>query len=348
MKGKMKAQLFYGPGDVRFEYIDIPEIEDNGVLVRVKSALTCGSDLKTYKRGHPTMIKKASVFGHEWAGDIVETGCDVEGFKVGDRVVAANSIPCYNCYYCKLGRYSLCENIKYNNGAFAEYIKIPSNILKGNTYKIPDDIDYKEAALIEPLACVVHGIEESCINAGDKIAINGAGPIGLMFIAVAKLKGATVISLDLSDERLGYARQFGADYVINAAKVDDPVQAVKNLTKEERGVDVAIDATGSPRVWEMAILMGRKGAIINLFGGCMPDTSINIDTGLIHYSELTIKGVYHHAPSHVKKSFDLITSKRIDAGKFITADMPLEKLITALELMDQQKGIKYNIVAPSL
>jgi len=348
MKSKMKAQLFYGPKDIRLEDIDIPLIGNDEVLVKIKSALTCGSDLKTYKRGHPTMIKKASVFGHEWAGDIVETGCEVDGFKVGDRVAAANSIPCHNCYYCKLGRYSLCENIKYNNGAYAEYIKIPSNILKENTYKIPDDIDYKEAALLEPLACVVHGIEESCINAGDKIAVNGAGPIGLMFIAIAKLKGATVISLDLSDERLGYARQLGADHTINVTKVDNQVQAVKSLTEGERGVDVAIDATGVPRVWEMAILMGRKGAVINLFGGCMPDTSINIDTGLIHYSELTIKGVYHHTPCHVKKSFDLITSKRIDAGKFITADMPLEKLVTALELMDQQKGIKYNIVASSL
>jgi L-iditol 2-dehydrogenase len=348
MKSKMKAQLFYGPKDIRFEDIDIPLIGNDEVLVKIKSALTCGSDLKTYKRGHPTMIKKASVFGHEWAGDIVEAGCDVDGFKVGDRVTAANSAPCHNCYYCRIGRYSLCENIKYNNGAYAEYIKIPSNILKENTYKIPDDIGYKEAALLEPLACVVHGVEESCINAEDKVAINGAGPIGLMFIAVAKLKGATVISLDLSDERLGYARQLGADYTINVTKADDQVQAVKNLTEGERGVDVAIDATGAPRVWEMAVLMGRKGAVINLFGGCMPGTSINIDTGLVHYSELTIKGVYHHTPCHVKKSFDLITSKRIDAGKFITADMPLEKLITALELMDQQKGIKYNIVAPSL
>ena len=344
MKGKMKAQLFYGPEDVRFEDMDIPVIGNDEVLVKIKSALTCGSDLKTYKRGHPTMIKKASVFGHEWAGDIIEAGCKVDDFKTGDRVVAANSAPCYSCYYCKLGRYSLCENLEYNNGAYAEYIKIPSNILKKNTYRIPEDVDYREAALLEPLACVVHGIEESGINAGDKVVVNGAGPIGLMFVALAKLKGAIVISVDLSDERLEYARKFGADFIINGARVDNQVQAVKNLTEGERGVDVAVDATGVPRVWEMAILMGRKGAIINLFGGCMPDTSINIDTGLLHYSALTIKGVYHHTPYYVKKAFDLITSRQIDAIKFITADIPLEKLISALELMDRQKGIKYNIV----
>jgi L-iditol 2-dehydrogenase len=344
MKGKMKAQLFYGPGDVRYEDIDIPEIGNDEALVRIRSALTCGSDLKTYRRGHPTMIKKASVFGHEWAGDIEKIGSDVDDFKVGDRVVAANSVPCYKCYYCKIGRHSLCENLEYNNGAYAEYIKIPGNILKKNTYKIPEKINYREAALLEPLACVVHGIERSDINAGDMVVINGAGPIGLMFVVLAKLKGALVISVDLSDERLGYAREFGADYIINGSRVDDQVQAVKDLTEGRRGVDVAVDATGIPRVWEMAILMCRKGAVVDLFGGCVPDTSINIDTGLIHYSELTIKGIYHHTPYYVKKAFDLIASEKIDTAKFITADMPLEKLIGALELMGQQKGIKYNII----
>ena len=343
MKGKMKAQLFYGPGDVRFEYIDIPEIEDNGVLVRVKSSLTCGSDLKTYRRGHPTMIKKALVFGHEWAGDIVETGSKVSRFKTGDRIVSANTTPCNGCYFCKMGRYSLCENLIYNNGAYAEYIKVPGRILEKNTYKIPEGIDYKEAALLEPLACVVHGIEESNINAGDTVVINGAGPIGLMFVVLAKLKGAVVISVDLSDERLEYARTFGANHIINGSRVKNQVQAVKELSGMGRGADIAIDATGIPEVWEMTILMGRKGAVINLFGGCMPGTSIKIDTALLHYSELTVKGVYHHTPLYVKKAFDLITSHRIDANKFITADMPLEKLLDALKLMEQQKGIKYNI-----
>ena len=344
MKGKMKAQVFHGPEDVRLEYTDIPEIEDDEALVRIKSALTCGSDLKTYQRGHPVMIKEHSVFGHEWAGDIVGAGSRVSRFKTGDRIVSANTAPCGRCYYCSLGRYSLCENLEYNNGAYAEYIKVPGNILQKNTYRIPDGIEYREAALLEPLACVVHGIEESSIKAGDIVAINGAGPIGLMFVALAKLKGAIVISVDLSDERLEYAESFGADYTVNGSKVDSEVQAVKNLTEMGRGVDIAIDATGVPSVWEMTVLMGRKGALINLFGGCLPGTSIKIDTGLIHYSELTIKGVYHHTPSYVKEAFDLITSRRIDAARFITADMPLEKLKDALELMEQRKGIKYNIL----
>ncbi|MGM0367695.1 MAG: zinc-dependent alcohol dehydrogenase [Actinomycetota bacterium] len=341
---KMKAQLFYKPLDVRFEEIDIPKIGKGEALVKIKSALTCGSDLKTYKRGHPTMIEEGSVFGHEWAGDIVEIGEGVEDFSVGDRVAAMNSVPCFKCYYCKLERYSMCENIVYNNGAYAEYIRVPEDILKINTLKIPDSVSYKEAALTEPLACVVHGLDESNVEVGDTAVVNGAGPIGLMYVALLKLNGARVISTDLSSERLKKAEEFGADFTINAAETSNQIGAVKELTEEGKGVDVAIEATGNPKVWEMTILMARKGGLVNLFGGCPSGTSINIDTKLLHYSELTIKGVYHHTPYYVKKAFSLISRKLIDASRFITKDMPLEDLTEALNLVDEKKGIKYNMV----
>ena len=315
---KMKAQLFYGPGDVRFEETDIPLVGPGEAIVKIKSALTCGSDLKTYKRGHPTMIVKGSV-------------------------LAANSVPCFRCYYCKLQRYSMCENILYNNGAYAEYIKIPANILSINTLKIPEHLEYKQAALTEPLACAVHGIDESNITEGDIVAVNGAGPIGLFFVALAKLKGAIVVSSDLSDERLKVAKELGADQIVNVTEADDQVEAVRALTAGGRGVDVAIEATGFPKVWEMTILMARKGGTVNLFGGCASGTSINIGTQLLHYSELTIKGVYHHTPYYFRKAFKLIEKGLFDTLKFITSDMPLEKLEDVLELMGEQKGIKYNI-----
>ena len=340
---KMKAQLFYGPGDVRFEETDIPSVGPGEAIVKIKSALTCGSDLKTYKRGHPTMIVRGSVFGHEWAGDIAELGEGVKDFAIGDRVVAANSVPCFRCYYCKLQHYSMCENILYNNGAYAEYIKIPANILSINTLKIPEHLEYKQAALTEPLACAVHGIDESNITEGDIVAVNGAGPIGLFFVALAKLKGAIVVSSDLSDERLKVAKELGADHIVNVTEADDQVEAVRALTAGGRGVDVAIEATGFPKVWEMTILMARKGGTVNLFGGCASGTSINIGTQLLHYSELTIKGVYHHTPYYFRKAFKLIEKGLFDTLKFITSDMPLEKLEDVLELMGEQKGIKYNI-----
>ena len=344
-KKRMKAQLFYGPGDIRFEETDVPEPGPGEALVEIKSALTCGSDLKTYRRGHPTMIKEGSVFGHEWAGDIVRLGDGAEGFRIGDRVAAVNSVPCFKCHYCKLQLYSMCQNLVYNNGAYAQYIKIPAGILSVNTMKIPDHIDYSAAALLEPLACAVHGIDESNITEGDTVAVNGAGPIGLFFVALAKLKGAIVISSDLSPQRLKVAKELGADFIVKAARVDDQVRAVKDLTEGGRGADVAIEATGFPRVWEMTIGMARKGGTVNLFGGCESGTSITIETGLLHYSQLTIKGVYHHTPHYVKKAFGLIEKGLFDTSKFITGDMPLEKLVHALALMGKQKGIKYNITS---
>ncbi len=343
MKGKMAAQLFFGPGDVRYLNTDIPKVADGEILVKIKSALTCGTDLKTYKRGHPTVINQGSVFGHEYAGDIVETGRGVEGFKVGDRVVALNSCPCFRCYYCKLEEYSMCENIVYNNGAYAQYITVPPDIVKVNTFLIPDQISYREAALLEPLSCVVHGIDEINIRPGDTVAINGTGPIGLMFVTLARLKGAKIIATDLSDERLYYAQKFGADHIINASRTDQ-VSAVKEITEKGYGADVAIEATGFPDVWEKTILMGRKGAVILLFGGWEPGSSINIDTKLLHYSELDIKGVYHHTPYYARKAFNLLASKKINAKDFITSDMPLKNLIDALEMVENRKGLKYNII----
>jgi len=344
MKGKMKAQLFFGPGQVRYAETDIPQVGQGELLVRIRAALTCGSDLKTYKQGHPTMIKDGSVFGHEYAGDIVEIGPGTEGFKVGDRVVGLNSSPCFQCYYCRRERYSMCENIVYNNGAYAQYIKIPSSIVKINTFKIPDHVSYKEAALLEPLSCVLHGVEESHIGIGDTVAINGAGPIGLLFVALAKLKGARIIVSDLSSERLAYARQFGAHFTVDASQTD-PVEEVKSFTERGYGADVAIDATGSAKVWEKAILMVRKGGLALLFGGCKHGSTIEVDTSLLHYSELTIKGIYHLTPYYAQKAFGMIVSGLIDAQKFITADMPLGQLLQALNLMDNKQGIKYNIVS---
>lgn len=341
---KMKCAMFYAPMDVRVEEVDIPQPSEDELLIRVRAALTCGSDLKTYRRGHPTMIKPPSPFGHEFAGDIVKIGKNIEkAFKVGDRVVAANAAPCGSCYYCRMGRESMCEDILYINGAYSQYMIVPKRIAEKNTLIIPDDISYEEAALTEPLACVVHGIEESNIRIGDKVVINGAGPIGLMFVKLASLKGAYIISTDLGRERLEYAKRFGARKTIQIEKDTDQVDAVKGLTEGNRGVDVAIEATGIPKVWENSIKMVRKGGTANLFGGCKSGTTITIDTALIHYHEITIKGVYHHTPYYIKKAFGLIKDRIVDARDFITGSATLEELVPTLERVGRQEGIKYKI-----
>lgn len=344
MKEKMWAQVFYKPEDVRFEQIDVPRPGDDEILVKIKAATTCGTDLKTYRRGHPTIIQKVpSTFGHEFSGDVVEVGKNVKNFKVGDRAVGSNSVPCFHCYFCKRKEYSLCENLQYLNGAYAEYIVIPSQILKYNYLHIPDDLDYKEAALVEPLACVLHGIDEINIKLGDTVAVIGCGPIGLMFVKLSSLKGARVIAADFSEYRLKQAEKFGAVKTINASYKDYP-QRIKDITEESKGVDVAIEATGYPEAWENAINMIRPGGQVLTFGGTKKGTYFKIDCVKFHYEEIKIKAVYHHTPYHIKKALDILATRQVDGSEFITGEYPLSKTIDALESIGRQEGIKYAII----
>jgi L-iditol 2-dehydrogenase len=340
----MKAVMFYAPGDIRYEETARPIAGPGEVLVEIKVALTCGTDLKTYRRGHPVLIKKTpSVFGHEWAGVIAELGRGVEGFSVGQRVVAPNSAPCGRCFYCRRGRLSLCENLILLNGAYAEYIAVPARIVEQNLIAIPDDVPFRLAPLAEPLACAIHGIERSKIQLGDTVSVIGHGPIGLMLTRLAKLKGARVIVVGRNPIKLDKARDFGADELVDLRQVPDPVAAVRSLTPGNRGVDVAIEAVGTPETWEQAIAMARPGAVVNLFGGCKGGTHIKVDTRRLHYDELEIIGVFHHTPRYVRTALSLIASRQIDAETLIMHDMPLEKLEEAFELMTSGATLKVAI-----
>jgi len=343
----MRAAVFKDIMKVEIEEIPIPEISDNEILVKIDCALTCGTDVKTFKRGpkkKTPYMKAIHVFGHEYAGTVERVGNRVKGFDVGDRVVSANSAPCHECFYCKHSEFSLCENLTWLWGTFAEYIKIPAPIVKQNTFKIPDGVASEDIALMEPLACVLHGIERTRINVGDTVVINGAGPIGLMYVFLAKLKGGRVISTDLSSERLAVARELGADMTIQVVDGNDVVKKVREITDGGRGADVAIEAVGNPSVWESTIKMVRKGGIVNLFGGCPSGTSISVDTALIHYGEVKINGIFHHTPLYVKKAFDLLSRGIFPAKKFITAKMLLDKVNDALNKIMKQEGIKIALI----
>src|SRR3984893_3771750 len=190
----MMAAVLYGKEHLQVEPVAVPYIEKGDILVRVKVALTCGTDVKVFRRGyHARMIVPPAVFGHELAGDVVAVGADVTRFSIGQRVVAANSAPCEECFFCRRGLQNLCEDLLFNNGAYAEYIRIPARIVKHNTYLIPAHVSYHDAALVEPLACVVRGFEETSPKPGDTVAVIGLGPIGLMFGKLAKLSGCVVI-----------------------------------------------------------------------------------------------------------------------------------------------------------
>lgn len=345
MMRRMNAAMFYGVGDVRYEETDIPEIGPGELLVKVGNALTCGTDVKTYKRGHPLLIRQTpALFGHEYAGIIEEVGEGVTGFEKGMRVVATNSAPCGTCFYCKRDMPNLCAHLKENlvNGAFAEYIRVPEPVVRWNTHKIPDSLPFKHAALTEPLACTVHGIEESNIRLGDTVVVIGAGPIGQMLIMLAKKAGAsTVITSDLAELRRNTAKRAGADVLIDPSK-EDPVERVREET-EGRGADVVIEAVGIPQTWEQAVGMTRDAGTTVLFGGAASGTKFELDTVRFHYGQLTIKGVFHLKPRHVEQALQLIKAGDVDPDLLISHEMPLEKIQDALEQMGSGKTMKVSI-----
>ena len=338
----MKAIRYYAPLDIRYEDVEIKEPNDNEVLVKIEAALTCGTDIKTLRRGHPVLIKKTpSGFGHEFAGTIVQTGKNVIGFKPGDRVVAANSAPCGKCFYCQKQQYNLCENLDLLNGAYAEYITIPARIVEKNLLKIPEGLSYEKAAFCEPLANVVHGVERTDIKAGDTVGVFGIGPIGLMFARLAKLKGAKVIAAGRNPLKLQMAKEFSlADEVIDLKKYQHPEKIFKSFTENNRGLDVAVECVGLPEIWETMFSLVRKGGKVHLFGGCKSGTTVTLDTKRLHYDEVQIISVFHHTPQYFRQALSLIADGHVDVTKLITKKMNLSEAKEALLAHEKGEAIK--------
>ena len=347
---QMNACLFYGPRDIRYEQIPIPEISDEEILVKVKTVLTCGTDLKTFQRSHPKLIRSIpSTFGHQFSGIIVNKGNNVYSFKLGQKIIALNSAPCFKCTYCKRKQYSICENIEFLNGAYAEYIKVPERILKHNTYIIPENIDFKIAAILESLSVVIHGIEKSEITKDKTVCIIGTGSIGLLYVILLKLIGARVISIGRKESKLLLARKLGANYIVNLNNYSSNstllLDHIKNITNKV-GPDVVIEAAGYPELWQLATEIVCKGGLVNFFGGCSKGTQVQLDTYRIHYDELKLVGVFHHTPEHVKKALELMKNNSILVDKIrqiITHKLPLNQLEEAFHLHEAGKAIQVAI-----
>ena len=346
MNTQMIAAVLYGKENLQIEEVSVPKISNGDVLVRVQAALTCGTDVKVFRRGyHARMIVPPALFGHELAGDIVAMGPDVKGFRIGQRVVAANSAPCLECFYCKRGNENLCDDLLFNNGAYAEYIRIPSRIVERNMYEIPSHVSYQDAALIEPLACVLRGLDETSIAKGDNVAVIGLGPIGLMFVRLAKAYGARVIAIGRRKAQLTRAAHMGADELLISGETDETVQQVRDLT-EGRGADIAIEAVGHPDAWQTAVRLLRRGGTVNFFGGCPNDSHINMDTSLLHSSEITCKASFHHTPAHIRKALEFVSRQVITARDFVNRVEPLTNLLEVMRHLMSHNGHMKTAIIP--
>ena len=344
MTQEMTAAVLYGKEDLRLERVPVPRASAGELVVRVGAALTCGTDLKVYRRGyHAMMLKPPIPFGHELAGVVAEVGAGVTSFGVGDRVVALNSAPCDACFFCLHGQQNLCEDLLFNNGSYAEFIRIPARIVEKNTLHIPDGVPFEHAALTEPLACVVRGLEESGAKAGDRMAVIGAGPIGLMFMHVAQLAGVHVIAVVKREDQIAAAKLFGATEVVQVSAVEDAVASTRALTPGGRGADVVIEAVATPATWEWAVDMVRKGGVVNFFGGPPSGTKVALDTNRLHYGDITLKASFHHTPATCRTAFELVTSGSFKCAEYITGRVGLEEVPAVFRRMMIRNGSSREI-----
>lgn len=338
----MRSYLYYGPRDIRLEDVIIPDLLDGEVLVKVIYAATGGTDLKTFQRGHPKIIKNIpSSFGYEFVGVIESVDSSVAGFQQGDYVVAANTAPCYECFFCKKAEYSLCENLEFLNGAFAEYIKIPKNIVKHNLYKVSRFDKLEELSLTQTLAVALHGFKRSYIKDDDKVIVYGLGPIGQTFIKLIKFfTKAEVYAVARSQHKLGLAKENGADFLVDIKNLSDEEIKAKLKSLLPHGADVVIEAVGKPEAWQLCLSLVRKGGLINYFGGCVQGTSIQVDTFRLHYDEIKLIGVFHHSPEYIKAALELISGDKISMKNLISQKFSLSDLPKALALHEDGSVFK--------
>ena len=293
----MRALRYHGPGDLRVEDVPRPEPGPGDVLVQVEVALTDGTDAKAFRRGHPLLLAETpSPFGHEFCGIDVATG---------RRVVAANSAPCGRCPPCIRNEETLCENLRpFLNGAYAEYLLVPARIAERNLLPVPLRLAPEVAAMVEPLACCLHGVERAGVEAGQTVAVLGPGPIGLMLCAAAKDAGARVVAVGGRRERRELVREFGAE------------------PGDGRGADVLVEAVGTAEAWQAAMEVVRPGGTVVFFGG----RELAVDTFRLHYEELTLRGAFHHAPRHVRAALAFLASGAYPWERLVTHRVGLEQV----------------------
>jgi L-iditol 2-dehydrogenase len=343
MSETMKAVIFHGPKNLRLENVPMPKPGPDEVLIRVGGALTCGTDFKAYRQGHKVLLGKLpSPFGHELAGTVVEAGSGITRFTPGMRVVTANSAPCDACFFCAKGQNQLCENLKLHNGAYAEYNLVPKHIVRHNLWPIEDHVPFEVAALSEPLACAIHGVDAVDCKEGDTVVILGAGIMSRLLLASLVARGCRTIVVGRSPEPLVRARAEGASEVLSINEVD-PVAAVQKLTGG-RGADVVFEAVGQAATWQQAIAMTRKGGKVCLFGGCASGTEVPVDAHRVHYGQLTLFGVFHHTPKYFKAALDLISAGKLNHESLIADRISLDQVPEYFDTMHGRSNSKVAVI----
>lgn len=336
----MKVAVYYRNDDIRIEERPTPSISDNEILIKMKACGICGTDVMQWYR-----IKKAPrVLGHEMAGEIVDAGSNVKGFKKGDRVFVSHHVPCYTCHHCIQGNYTACETLhvgNYDPGGFAEFIRIPEENVKYGTFLLPDHITFEDAAMIEPLACAIAGQNQIAIKESQTVLVIGSGVSGILHIQLTKQKNTKIIAIDIDEYRINKAMEFGADRVIDAREYS--VNTLKKIN-DDRLADVVIVCAAAKQAIDNALFsVDRKGKILFF---AVPETDISIPSLRFWRDEITVTFSYGAAPNDLQKAIALIDSGMINARKMITHMVPLSDITQGFKLVTEGKNSLKVVVVP--
>lgn len=340
----MQSHVLVQPGEIAFCEVPRPVAGPGEVVVHIRAALTCGTDIKAFRRGHPK-FPMPTPFGHEFAGEIAEVGARVHGWHPGDAIMATPTAPCGTCYYCQRQQENLCDTVMDTMvlGAYAEYIKLPARIVNTNAYHKPPALPFAVAALLEPLSCVLHGLTAVPLRPDDTVVLIGAGAISLLHLLTLRAMGIErVIVVGRSANRAQYATQLGATAMLLGG-VSAAREPVLDYT-HGRGADVVIECTGQVEIWQAAPTLARCGGHVVLFGGCVPGTRVELDTQRLHYDELRISSPFHFTPRAVRRAYELLTSDGFDGRALISGEYALKDLPQALTAHQNGAGIKFAVV----
>jgi L-iditol 2-dehydrogenase len=342
----VRAGYLIAPRQIEVREDEVPAAAPGGIVVRIRVALTDGTDLKAFRRGHPQMPMPTR-FGHEFSGDVAAVGDGVVKFGVGDAIACVHSAACGACRWCARDREELCEHVMHTKilGAYAEFFAVPAHIVERNAFRKPSGLSYEAAAFLEPLACVVHSLETLSPQAASRIVVIGDGGFGILHALVARHSyGADVTLVGRRTERMELARALGVPAVIDARDLDSQelVAAIGRLT-EGRGADAVIECTGTQETWELAPALAGRGGTVSLFGGLPPGSAVSFDAAHLHYDGLRIISPFHFTSRAVRAAYELLAREEIDVVPLISATYALDRLPEAFAALDMGHGVKLAI-----
>ncbi len=342
----MIAGYLIAPATIELRDEPVPEPGPGEVIVRVRAALTDGTDLKAYRRGHPQMPMPTR-FGHEFSGDIAAVGVGVTAFAPGDAIMSVHSAPCGTCWWCANDEAELCADVMATKilGAYAEYLTLPPHIVQRNAFRKPASLSYEAAAFLEPLACVVHSIRWLQAKPAAQIAVIGDGGFGILHALVLRTLGfPDAVIVGRRPARLAVARAYGLA-TIDAVGID--TDGVATLLRERsggRGMDAVVESTGTAVVWEAVPHFVRRGGTVSLFGGLPGGTRVSFDAARLHYDEVRVVSPFHFGPRAVREAYELLASGAIDPTPLVSERFKLADLGRAFAALDGGDGLKYAIV----